>query len=264
MQNGITAIPTIGPRGIQFRSRLEARWASFFDFLGWEWKYEDIDLKGYIPDFMVKPTGVDKWILFEVKPEIEYAGLKQHFQKIIDSGWTGPFIVVGVDLFRHGDGSMLIGNGVIPSKKNCMEITGCGCRVAGCRCEIDHKCSFQCCCYNFGVANAGDFFEDSEKEFCLMYESLGMGWLDFSGSYCFDEEKLNFKPPWNTKIYEEWVRIKNKYQYISKRKLIDSNIHQVTRMTNTSSKIKRVRPRSRYKEMKPWGSLAYFDNHESP
>lgn len=46
------AIPTYY-QGIRFRSRLEATWAAFFDQAGWEWKYEPIDLDGWIPDFWV-------------------------------------------------------------------------------------------------------------------------------------------------------------------------------------------------------------------
>ncbi len=32
-------IPTLGPRGITFRTRLEAKWAWMFEWLKWEWKY---------------------------------------------------------------------------------------------------------------------------------------------------------------------------------------------------------------------------------
>ncbi len=42
--------------GVQFRSRLEARWAAMFDLLGWPWEYEPVDLDGYIPDYS---NGVD-------------------------------------------------------------------------------------------------------------------------------------------------------------------------------------------------------------
>jgi hypothetical protein len=38
-------------RGTEFRSRLEARWAAFADLVGWKWRYEPIDLNGWIPDF---------------------------------------------------------------------------------------------------------------------------------------------------------------------------------------------------------------------
>lgn len=45
-------IPTLY-QGIEFRSRLEAKWAAFFDLLGWRWEYEPIDGDGYIPDFAI-------------------------------------------------------------------------------------------------------------------------------------------------------------------------------------------------------------------
>lgn len=51
--------------GTQFRSRLEARWATFFDIQGWRWEYEPFDLDGYIPDFVIMAT---RPLLVEVKP----------------------------------------------------------------------------------------------------------------------------------------------------------------------------------------------------
>lgn len=39
--------------GVQYRSRLEARWAAFFDLIHWEHEYEPIDLPGWSPDFRV-------------------------------------------------------------------------------------------------------------------------------------------------------------------------------------------------------------------
>ncbi len=46
-------IPTIGPRGIQFRSRLEAKYALLFEFLNLQYDYESLDLANYIPDFVL-------------------------------------------------------------------------------------------------------------------------------------------------------------------------------------------------------------------
>ncbi|AIM40751.1 hypothetical protein N22_049 [Idiomarinaceae phage 1N2-2] len=45
-------------KGYKFRSRLEARWAVFFDAMGFEWEYEPegFDLGGgvyYLPDFLI-------------------------------------------------------------------------------------------------------------------------------------------------------------------------------------------------------------------
>lgn len=48
----IHAIPTLYA-GVRFRSRLEARWAAFFEHVGWQWEYEPFDYAGYIPDFVI-------------------------------------------------------------------------------------------------------------------------------------------------------------------------------------------------------------------
>ena len=75
----VAAHPTMY-KGVQFRSRLEARWAAFFVLAGWEWEYEPIDLTGWVPDFIVRiPCSHSDCngyhVLFaEVKP---YVDLKQ-------------------------------------------------------------------------------------------------------------------------------------------------------------------------------------------
>lgn len=57
--------------GCRFRSRLEARWAVFFDHLGIRWDYEpegySTPAGGYLPDFMLHLP--NERTLFEVKPE---------------------------------------------------------------------------------------------------------------------------------------------------------------------------------------------------
>lgn len=66
MKYSIKAIPT-KYGGVIFRSRLEARWAAFFDLVGWKWQYEPFDLDGWAPDFRLSfPSGRDA--LIEVKP----------------------------------------------------------------------------------------------------------------------------------------------------------------------------------------------------
>lgn len=54
-------------RGCRFRSRLEARWAVFFDSLGLEWQYEkegfNINGENYLPDFYFP--------LFEIYAEVK-------------------------------------------------------------------------------------------------------------------------------------------------------------------------------------------------
>jgi len=56
-------------KGYRFRSRLEARWAVFFDFMEWEWQYEKegftLPSGMYLPDFWI--ATVNMWA--EVKPK---------------------------------------------------------------------------------------------------------------------------------------------------------------------------------------------------
>ena len=85
-------------RHTRFRSRLEARWAVFFDALGWGWAYEPFDLAGYIPDFVLAFDGGE--LLVEVKPCLVLAALYDHRQRVIDSGWQGEAMIVGADLFE--------------------------------------------------------------------------------------------------------------------------------------------------------------------
>ncbi|TIN83117.1 hypothetical protein [Mesorhizobium sp.] len=65
MNYNIKAIPTTYA-GVNFRSRLEARWAAFFDLCGWKWDYEPFDLDGWAPDFLIKTKFTD--VLAEIKP----------------------------------------------------------------------------------------------------------------------------------------------------------------------------------------------------
>jgi hypothetical protein len=87
------SIPTIYA-GVRFRSRLEARWAAFFDLLKWEWHYEPFDLNGWIPDFVLH--GKTRRTLVEVKP---VAGsddplFTETTDKIEKSGWEGETLIV--------------------------------------------------------------------------------------------------------------------------------------------------------------------------
>jgi hypothetical protein len=64
----MNAIETVY-RGYRFRSRLEARWAVFFDALGLRWEFEkegyELDGVRYLPDFWL--ADLNLWA--EVKPE---------------------------------------------------------------------------------------------------------------------------------------------------------------------------------------------------
>jgi hypothetical protein len=71
-------------KGYRFRSRLEARWAVFFDHLGLRWQFEPegfdltaYDLGYYLPDFFL--PDLNYWI--EVKPE-NFAGDEEAYKKL--------------------------------------------------------------------------------------------------------------------------------------------------------------------------------------
>jgi len=83
----IPAIPTTY-NGIEMRSRLEARWAAFFDAVGLPWEYEPIMLGDWWPDFrLVVPCPTKSCanethtILVEVKPFVEPGEFEQHASK---------------------------------------------------------------------------------------------------------------------------------------------------------------------------------------
>jgi hypothetical protein len=75
-------------KGHHFRSRLEARWAVFFDALGVHWEYEpegfDLDGTLYLPDFRVTTGDLVYW--YEVKPlglPFDAAGKFFKFQELL-------------------------------------------------------------------------------------------------------------------------------------------------------------------------------------
>lgn len=79
-------------RGVRFRSRLEAKWAVFFDLVGWPWLYEPMDLHGYVPDFVLQ---LHESVLVEVKPALGREDMREAMIKIGRSGWDREALVVG-------------------------------------------------------------------------------------------------------------------------------------------------------------------------
>ena len=80
-------------RGCHFRSRLEARWAVFFQTLGVPWHYEPEGFKlssgqWYLPDFLVRLKGSSLWI--EIKPAGIPAPLFEQFMQ--DSQQPGTIL----------------------------------------------------------------------------------------------------------------------------------------------------------------------------
>lgn len=116
MEYTIKAIPTTY-QGVRFRSRLEARWAAFFDLLGFRWNYEPYDLNRWAPDFELKTRGGGR-VLVEVKPFL-WEG-KDPFEFIDDDlrikvgGHSG--VVVGAEMnpYTHWDNTNAYGVQLYP------------------------------------------------------------------------------------------------------------------------------------------------------
>lgn len=89
-----TGIPTVF-RGIEYRSRLEARWAALFTQLSWEFTYEPIDGNGYIPDFVVYG---EQPVMVEVKPAVtldEYRAPIAKAESGLEGRWDHDILIVG-------------------------------------------------------------------------------------------------------------------------------------------------------------------------
>lgn len=89
-------------KGYRFRSRLEARWAVFFDALGIKWEYEKEGFKlstgeRYLPDFWLP----DDCIWVEVKgedPGDEYREMLESFRDDIEQA---VMLVIGLPTENH-------------------------------------------------------------------------------------------------------------------------------------------------------------------
>lgn len=87
-------------KGFWMRSRVEARWAAWFDEQGWSWVYEPFDLRRYIPDFLV--TRAREQVLVEIKGDVtRFEELAGHRSKIDHSGWDGTVLLLGAAPFGN-------------------------------------------------------------------------------------------------------------------------------------------------------------------
>ena len=88
--------------GCRFRSRLEARWAVFFDAQHWTWQYEPqgftLPSGNYLPDFQVAPYGGEP-VWFEVKAP----GVPDDARWPELAAQTGVLIIVAKGMHRTGD-----------------------------------------------------------------------------------------------------------------------------------------------------------------
>jgi len=109
----IKAIPTKYNK-VNFKSRLEARWAVFFDQMGYGWKYEPFECKSpcgtvsYLPDFIIMlqssifteirtPNGdrfKTSWLV-EIKPKIPNVQYLKRISKTVRSKMEPLVIICG-------------------------------------------------------------------------------------------------------------------------------------------------------------------------
>ena len=177
----MTAIQT-SYKGINFRSRLEATWAVFFDQVGWPWQYEPVDLAGYIPDFILD---LHKPILVEVKPAT-MDELAQYTAKIDASGWKGEALLVGIGLkkCRHWNFPQI---GLLRE-----DFDGTW--------EWNEQAMFYCACCNR----------------VSMFNTIGMFACRVSGCWDGDHYLVDFNqdgPDGETIIDRMWARAKNTTQW---------------------------------------------------
>lgn len=98
----ITAIET-RYAGCRFRSRLEARWAVFFDHLGLKWEYEPqgyvVNGKPYLPDFLLPDLGTS----VEVKGDPERLDLALLADAMDAQDWAFTLILGAIPNYGVAD-----------------------------------------------------------------------------------------------------------------------------------------------------------------
>lgn len=122
--NTIKAIET-RYKGYKFRSRLEARWAVFFDAMGYDWKYErqgyslqDGELP-YLPDFEIDRGGGGTPLYVEVKGSKD-AIVKEweRYSSLLDYGGVLPGFANSYDSpISRPTGLLLLGDIPVPNRK---------------------------------------------------------------------------------------------------------------------------------------------------
>jgi hypothetical protein len=83
--------------GVEYRSRLEARWAAFFERIGWHYTYEPFDGDGYIPDFVIHGASP---MVAEVKPAVlrgEYLAPVPKVTQGLERHWRHDILILGAD-----------------------------------------------------------------------------------------------------------------------------------------------------------------------
>lgn len=107
----IKAYPTLY-NGRQYRSRLEARWAAFFDVLKWRAEYEPFDLGSWSPDFLLHGRNEETACLVEVKPLLNFnddVARKMECAVRSPDSFKSQMLLLSSSPRRHANGGVQIG-----------------------------------------------------------------------------------------------------------------------------------------------------------
>jgi hypothetical protein len=177
-------------KNIKFRSRLEAKWACFFDLVGWKWEYEPIDFNGWIPDFAIYGKDI---VYVEVKPVIEFP--KDIADEIDRSGCDKETLIIG--------------------QANPIDIIADNYEIFGWFNDVDLK--------TWGYAIYGEWFENYRSGYDTSYfpglepaSNTPMGFCSYSGSYIdrISGIYIGRIPYWHTdKIQKLWAESCNITQW---------------------------------------------------
>ena len=100
--------------GRLYRSRLEARWAYFFDRVGWKAEYEPYNMGQYSPDFSINCTSKDypcNTIIAEVKPAYLLTKDYMESRKIVYQNHPCHILFLNESPFYDHYGYICIGQG---------------------------------------------------------------------------------------------------------------------------------------------------------
>ena len=194
-------IPTMH-NGIKYRSLLEAKWASFFTRMEWQFEYEPFEGNGYIPDFLIHG---DNPVLVEVKPAATRRELLGHTEKVergLRDIWNSDLLIVGVSPF------------VLPDAQRYMPVIG----LLGEAAERHYRVN--CDEFNSGeplVERAWDW-GSAEMFACTMCcpsaPSLSHEFMSFTGRPCGHYDGDHHKGALLlTRIEQEWKRACNEVQW---------------------------------------------------
>jgi len=81
-----------------YRSRLEARWAAFFDLAEWKVEYEPLDLYEWTPDFLIDEHTP---ILVEIKPHSAYFQQYEFYFEYVKEGICEAILLLTNEIMKY-------------------------------------------------------------------------------------------------------------------------------------------------------------------